>query len=1260
MAQPVLQTDFKIEDLPSLFELEDEIRRTTPGRATGFDPLPSVLYHQAASPLAALHFGMTMKSFLWQSEPVCNKGGLLTVIPKKPQASQPKHFRGIMLLPTMAKRTHALVRRKILQYLEPERCPGQIGGMPSQQVQYGSHALRTFCGTMDALGVSTGIVFVDLATAFHKLIREMVSGVANNEDVTHIVRELTEQGFSDHAIRASLALPPILERLGAPPFLVQLIRDLHCQTWFSLGAPGATSVTRKGTRPGSPLADMIFHLLMHDVLQDYHNWTRTQVAFQQLLQEADCPESTIIWSDDIAIPWACRDCRELPGALEAILQQIDHLFYKRGFLLNYDKGKTCVVATFRGPGAPAMRQQYQMGSNPGVHMDLHGQTIWVHFLASYKHLGTIVTSQHTLENEIATRCGVAWTTFQELSRPILCNRQLPIVTRLRLFQVFVGSKLYFGAGAWSTPTTRQLQKLRGVIMRMVKRILHVAPDQPIPLAHDRTVTSLGLMEPRARLALERLMYAHKVWWKGPSFLQHLLLREDMAVENSWVQGLQADLKWLFEVEPPLDDAWSATDLTVLIDFWQSGGEGWRPYVKKAWRRYGRQEILLLAAQHQHSDILRVLTQAGATFRGLHHVSPDGLFPDGLEHVCDKCDRVFHSATGLATHRRQAHGIYSLEHDLLHGTVCPACLRQFWSTARLQQHLAYVSRRTGRNECYQTLRLQGFHTSYQAERDPVLSSGLHRVEALQAAGPLRCAEHPIVMEVEKLQDAIQNIEFELADVKEPVDAAAKTCDMQEALTRSVKARQQTFADDSLSDRAHLEPLPDDWLAIAISYGDDFHNWSERVLLHWGEHILPDVLDELEDGEAAYIIDELYGNLAGDLPRYQNRCQRNFLRNRITALQAKREMTFAHRKAKRGSANAAERRLTAQTVPSYFRDQTKWLALMRDVRWEDLPPEMSLPVWAFTPSRPCFLVIHLFSGRRRSGDVHDCLKQEADRHNYDVVVLSCDTAISPEFGDLLVDHTPWTNILELCRLGKVSACLCGPPCETFSEARYFQPTDEEENVDADAPAKRTWPRPLRAKDELFGLKGLTPREMRQVLQGSTFFLQCVQALAWMLVTGGSFVGEHPWKPILDWRPSIWTSPIIELLLGHPDIRLWNMPQWHWGCGVPKPTGLLAAHLPMFGSSMFGRRLPQASKPQATAIGRDASGKFRTHDYKEYPSQFCAALAGAFSDRFLQCRRLGRLRSCNSEVDASLLSWVENASRACATIDGSAPILPDYQGQ
>ena len=108
----------------------------------------------------------------------------------------------------------------------------------------------------------------------------------------------------------------------------------------------------------------------------------------------------------------------------------------------------------------------------------------------------------------------------------------------------------------------------------------------------------------------------------------------------------------------------------------------------------------------HRKFFRELDKATATFDPPFFGRQLG---EGAFHC--HCGRHFDTAQGLFTHRRKAHGIFSLEHDLLNGATCPVCMVHFWTTQRLQQHLAYVSRKTGRNACYQTLRKSGYTTDY---------------------------------------------------------------------------------------------------------------------------------------------------------------------------------------------------------------------------------------------------------------------------------------------------------------------------------------------------------------------------------------------------------------------------------------------------------------------------------------------------------------------------------------------------------------------
>ena len=94
-------------DLPTLFELEHALRAKKVGRATGYDPLSSALYHHNAAALAEHAFPLMLK--MWGEEPIQYKGSPMALIPKIPQPAEVKHFRGILLLPTLAKSFHSLV-----------------------------------------------------------------------------------------------------------------------------------------------------------------------------------------------------------------------------------------------------------------------------------------------------------------------------------------------------------------------------------------------------------------------------------------------------------------------------------------------------------------------------------------------------------------------------------------------------------------------------------------------------------------------------------------------------------------------------------------------------------------------------------------------------------------------------------------------------------------------------------------------------------------------------------------------------------------------------------------------------------------------------------------------------------------------------------------------------------------------------------------------------------------------------------------------
>ena len=232
----------------------------------------------------------------------------------------------------------------------------------------------------------------DLTNAFHRLIRELVSGIHVPEAIDEVLQALDAEGVPVQEVATLLDLPHLLTQLNAPPFLIQLLQDLHTDTWLKAPGDERFIITRRGTRPGSPLADCIFHILMADVTKDINSWMGEQVEFQNILTELDIEIESIVWADDLALPLASKHADHLPQLIESAIRHVHRVFLQRGFLLNFSKGKTSVVATFKGSGAAELRRQYQLSDRPGFTLALGDQEAFIHFVAHYKHLGTIFSS----------------------------------------------------------------------------------------------------------------------------------------------------------------------------------------------------------------------------------------------------------------------------------------------------------------------------------------------------------------------------------------------------------------------------------------------------------------------------------------------------------------------------------------------------------------------------------------------------------------------------------------------------------------------------------------------------------------------------------------------------------------------------------------------------------------------------------------------------------------------------------------------------
>ena len=113
-------------------------------------------------------------------------------------------------------------------------------------------------------------LFIDVRGAYHYLIRELVLGIESPEDLEAIIAALEREEADVRGVRQWSKLPGLLQRIGACPKLVSLLREVHQDTWAEMGHLPGTICSRRGSRPGSPLADSIFHALMLDHHVEVH------------------------------------------------------------------------------------------------------------------------------------------------------------------------------------------------------------------------------------------------------------------------------------------------------------------------------------------------------------------------------------------------------------------------------------------------------------------------------------------------------------------------------------------------------------------------------------------------------------------------------------------------------------------------------------------------------------------------------------------------------------------------------------------------------------------------------------------------------------------------------------------------------------------------------------------------------------------------------------------------------------------------------
>ena len=260
----------------------------------------------------------------------------------------------------------------------------------------------------------------------------------------------------------------------------------------------------------------------------------------------------------------------------------------------------------------------------------------------------------------------------------------------------------------------------------------------------------------------------------------------------------------------------------------------------------------------------------------------------------------------------------------------------------------------------------------------------------------------------------------------------------------------------------------------------------------------------------------------------------------------------------------------------------------------------------------VIVHFFSGYRRTGDLHEVIEQRTLMDNSTIFVISVDLCMQRHHADLATDQALiWWQKRAL--EGHILAVGGGPPCETYTAARYHLIDGEHA------------PRPLRSADELAGLPALTRRERSQLWIGDSLIRFLIRMLITMAKIGLAGFMEHPQYPT--WfaarKPaSLWSWRAVKLLKGLECCSIVSFDQCVVGADACKPTTLLLIRLPHLRKALLQRGSHgRCNHPKGThtgLIGRQSDGSYQTSRAKVYPPAMNALIGHAmleFADQFAE---------------------------------------------
>ncbi|OLQ04804.1 hypothetical protein AK812_SmicGene12026 [Symbiodinium microadriaticum] len=463
--------DLDISCVPTLAAVERNILAAKTGKAAGPDGITAELLRLDATIVARQLMPVFLKACLHVREPITFRGGDLVCLAKRAgQALQCDAYRSILVSSVPGKLYHRGVREALKPLLLHSQMPFQGGVAPGQGIECAALAVRTFYSLCLGRGVRASLTFFDLQAAFYQVLRQSL--VPLQEDDTELLRLLHCLRLPEKAIcelRDHLAKAAQLPLLGASSHATAIVQDMFRGTWFRLSGFAALTLTKRGTRPGDPTADLLFGFTLSALAKAVQHCLASKGLLPDLPSCPDRPDfigkngpvclGFPAWADDFVSPQTGDDTAQLITRTSQTITTVVDFATSAGMTVKFGRDKTALLMSPKDicHASEAFSVDDTGSRSLQLHNSVSDIAYHVPLVESYRHLGGIVTSSATPAPDLHFRFAQAMGTLKPLRRKLFGAREIPIATRSYLLRALVISRFAHSAAAIIMCTAGQLK-----------------------------------------------------------------------------------------------------------------------------------------------------------------------------------------------------------------------------------------------------------------------------------------------------------------------------------------------------------------------------------------------------------------------------------------------------------------------------------------------------------------------------------------------------------------------------------------------------------------------------------------------------------------------------------------------------------------------------------------------------------------------------------------------------------------------------------